>query len=135
MLNLTLILLKRVTPDLPTWATTVTFTSQLNALWHIHNYLHTIIPENFNQELRESTKTIYRLIKINKNVQYLSLAVYLLTNNILYNEKATIIAKIFQNKRNMQFLKSLLLIQSLTVKAFIKKLFLGIIKSKYPSII
>ena len=35
----------------------------------------------------------------------------------------------------MQFLRSLLLIRNLIVKAFIEKLFLGVIESRYPSII
>ena len=72
---------------------------------------------------------------MNRNVQYLSLAVYLLTNNILRNEKAAIIAKNFQNKKNVQFLRSLLLIQNLIVKAFAEKLFLGVTESRYPSLI
>ena len=35
----------------------------------------------------------------------------------------------------MQFFRSLLLIQNLIVKAFIEKLFLGVIEFKYSSII
>ena len=54
---------------------------------------------------------------------------------MLRNKKAAIIAKIFQDKRNMQFFRSLLSIRSLIVKAFIEKLFLGVIESRYPSII
>ena len=84
-----------LTPDLPTWATTTTPASRSNILRHIHNYLRAIMPEDFDREPREGTKTMRGLIKINENIQYLSLAVYLLTNNMLRIEKVAIMAENF----------------------------------------
>ncbi|XTI92961.1 hypothetical protein V2W45_1249586, partial [Cenococcum geophilum] len=69
-----------------------------------------IILGDFNTKVNIGNENMRGLIRVDKNIQYFSLVVYLLTNSMLDIKKATKIAKLFQNRRSLQLLKSLLLI-------------------------
>lgn len=120
---------------LPTWATISTTSTLSNPVRHIHRHIRAIIPEDFDREPNVGHKEMSGLIKMNGNVQHLSLAVFLLTNNMLDTGRVAVMAKIFEDKRNVQLLRSLLSIQNPTVEAFAEKLFLGATQSGNPVII
>ncbi|KAI1357142.1 Clr5 domain-containing protein, partial [Xylaria arbuscula] len=90
---------EKITSVLQTWAATKTLASQSNALKCVHDRLRAIIPGDFDRELSVGAENTRRLIKIDGNVQYLSLTVYLLANNNLNIEIVAAVAELFQDKR------------------------------------
>jgi hypothetical protein len=76
-----------------------------------------------NEEMR-------KLIKLDGNFQFFSLAAYLLSNNMLDVEETSTMADLFLDQGNRRLLRSLLSIRSPTVEAFAEKLFLAATKCK-----
>ncbi|KAF3014369.1 hypothetical protein E8E12_000017, partial [Didymella heteroderae] len=66
---------------------------------------------------------------MNGNVQYFSLAVFLLSNDLVTTEKLAEMIGLFVDASGVQFLRSLLAIQTPTIEALAEKLVLGAIQS------
>ncbi|EMD62800.1 hypothetical protein COCSADRAFT_161359 [Bipolaris sorokiniana ND90Pr] len=102
-----------------------------NTVRRIHSHLRAIIPEEFERESNAGHKDTSGLIKMTGNVQHLSLAVFLLTNNMLNTEKVAVMTQLFQDTSNVQFLRSLLSVRNPTVEALAEKLLLAAIQSEH----
>ena len=88
----------------------------------IHSRLRTILPEQINGELVPSVGVLSGLIKLDMNVQYFSLAMYLISNNMLEDLEIRNMVRSFQSQAHQRFLTSLLSAKTLAVEAFAEKL-------------
>jgi ankyrin repeat protein len=110
------------------WATASE--SRLRTVRCIHNRLRATIPERIDCKLLVGNEEMRKLIKLDGNFQFFSLAAYLVSNNMLDIGKASAMTNLFQGERNRRFLRSLLSIRSPTIEAFAEKLFLGATKCR-----
>ncbi|KAF1828260.1 hypothetical protein BDW02DRAFT_652163, partial [Decorospora gaudefroyi] len=112
-------------------ATTASTPTLSNTVRRIHHHLRAMVPEDFERESNAGHKDTSGLIKITGNIQHLSLAVFLLTNNMLNTKKVAVMAEHFQETSNVQLLRSLLSVRNPTVEALAEKLLLAAIQSEH----
>ncbi|KAH8648060.1 Clr5 domain-containing protein, partial [Tricladium varicosporioides] len=96
---------------------------------NIHSRLRAILPEEPNMQPLSSAKETHGVIKLNENAQYLSLAIYLISNNILDSQELSTIIEHFQKLNDGRFLKPLISINIPTISAFMEKLFVAAVIS------
>lgn len=110
-------------------ATTAGTLTLSNTVRSIHHHLCAMILEGFDGEPTAVHKDTSGLTKMNGNVQHLSLAVFLLSNDLVTTEKLAELIGLFVDASGVQLLRSLLAIQTPTIEALAEKLVLGPIQS------
>jgi hypothetical protein len=71
---------------LATWATSTTPIGHASTVRNVHSHLRAILPEQLDGGLLETTEKLPGLVKLDANAQYLSLTVYLISNNMFEAE-------------------------------------------------
>lgn len=103
--------------------TGITLAGYSNPIRIIHSRLRAILPEQLHREFLGSTEDLPGLMKLDENAQYLSLAMYLISNNMLQNMDCGKVIGYFEHQRGRHLLNSLLSMKGLpAVDAFAEKL-------------
>jgi ankyrin repeat protein len=97
--------------------------------------LRAILPEQLDEDLLASIEKLPGLIKLDANAQYLSLAVYLISNNMFEAENFSKIVEYLQRQRDGRLLRSLLSVKASAVDAFAEKLLVAAAKGGNTMII
>jgi hypothetical protein len=120
----------KVISTLSSRATTASTSTLSNTVRPIHHRLRAMIPEDFDRGPNASHKGTSGLIKMDGNVQHVSLAVFLLTNNLVATDEVAEVVGLFVGASDVQLLRSLLAIQTPTVEALSESLLLGALQSE-----
>ena len=101
------------------WTTSTTLAGHSNPIQYVYSRLRAILPEQLDREFLASTG----LIKLDENAQYHSLAMYLISNNMLQEVDNSKVMGYFEHQRGWHLLNSLLSKRGLpAVDAFAEKL-------------
>ncbi|PVH70469.1 ankyrin [Cadophora sp. DSE1049] len=117
------------------WTTTISLTERANPIRNVHSRLRAILPEQLDGELLANAEDLPGLIKLDENAQYLSLAMYLMSNNMLEDKDLSRVVGYFEHQRGRRLLKSLLSVKVSTVDAFAEKLLVAAAKAEKAMII
>jgi ankyrin repeat protein len=106
--------------------TGINLTADAYPIRNVHSRLCAISPAEFNGEFLSTTSG---LVKLDENAQYISLAVYLISNNMLEDKDCGKVIGYFEHQRGQQLLRSLLSIKaSSAVNALAEKLLMAAAK-------
>jgi hypothetical protein len=114
---------------LASWVAGTTLIGHANTVQNVHSYLRAILPEQLDRELLARAERLPGLIELDKNAQYLSLAMFLISNNMLEAENFNKIVEYLEHQRDRLLLRSLLSVKASTVDAFAEKLLIASVKS------
>jgi hypothetical protein len=107
------------------WTTGITLAGHSDPIRNVRSRLRAILPEQLEREFLGSTEDLPGLIKLDENAQYLNLAMYLISNNMLQDMDCGKVIGYFEHQRGWHLLGSLLSIKaSSAVDAFAEKLLL-----------
>jgi hypothetical protein len=117
------------------WATGITLAGHTNPIRDVHSRLRAIIPEQPDGELPSGVEEMSILIKLDTNVQYLTLAIYLISNNMFSSENLSKMVECLQSLGHGRILGPLLSVKTSTVCAFAEKLFIAAVKAENIGIV
>ena len=124
-----------ITSVLVSWATNTTLTGHATTVRNIHSRLRAVLPEQLDGEFPSNIGKLQSLIKLDADTQHLSLALYLISNNMLPAESFNTMIKFLQQQRNLRLLRSLLSTKTSAVEAFAEKLLIAAAKAESDMII